>query len=269
MPKLSIIENKATRLFIILTGIFITNALIAEFIGVKIFSLEKTFGMEPFKFSFFGEDGLGFNLTAGVLLWPVVFVLTDVINEYFGKRGVKMISYLTVALIAYAFFMFFIGIRLVPADFWPSSHLALFPESEAANVLKKVGDYNFAFQLVFGQGLWIIIGSIIAFLIGQIIDVTVFHQIKKRTGEGKVWLRATGSTLISQLIDSFVVLFIAFYIGANWSLGLVMAIMTVNFIYKMIVAIGLTPLIYLAHFLIDNYLGEELADQLKKDAIQS
>lgn len=266
----NILTDKGVRLFILLGGFFIANALIAEFIGVKIFSLESTFGIEPFKFNFFGEEDLGFNLTAGVLLWPVVFVMTDVINEYFGKRGVKILSYLAVGLIIYAFMMFFIGIRLDPAGFWPTSHIDPDLTIDAQNAIKeKVSDYDYAFGLVFGQGLWIIVGSLMAFLIGQIVDVTVFHKIKQVTGEGKVWLRATGSTLISQFIDSYVVLFIAFFIGANWPMGLVLAIGTVNFIYKFFMAVALTPAIYVAHHLIDNYLGAELAEEMKQEAATS
>ena len=261
------LKNKVGRLFIILGGFFVANALIAECIGVKIFSLERTFGCEPVQMNLFGQEGLAFNLTAGVLLWPVVFVMTDVINEYFGKRGVKMLSYMAVGLILYAFLMFYLGIRLIPADFWPQSHIQPdWSETQKADVLSRVGDYNYAFKLVFGQGLWIIIGSLVAFLIGQVIDVVVFHRIKRMTGEGKVWLRATGSTLISQFIDSFVVLIIAFYIGADWPLVLVLAIGFVNYIYKFIMAIVLTPVIYLAHYLIDGYLGKEVAGKLKLSA---
>ena len=123
-----------------------------------------------------------------------------------------------------------------------------------------------AFRKIFGQGLWIIFGSMVAFLIGQIVDVITFHRIKKATGEKKVWLRATGSTLVSQFIDSFVVLFIAFYIGADWELVRVLAIGVVNYIYKFGMAIVLTPLIYLAHYIIDQYLGEELANEMKLSA---
>ena len=96
-------KNKALILFLILGGFFIANALIAEFIGVKIFSLEQTLGFESMSLSLFGEDNLGFNLTAGVLLWPIVFIMTDIINEYYGQKGVKFLSYLTVGLIIYAF----------------------------------------------------------------------------------------------------------------------------------------------------------------------
>lgn len=260
--------DRRNILFVILAGFFITNALIAEFIGVKIFSLEKTLGWEAFDFTFFGQTGLGFNLTCGVLLWPVVFVMTDVINEYFGRRGVRMLSYMAAGLIAYAFIMIYGAIQLVPADFWPTSHLGVLDGADLEKMQDQVGDYNTAYQLVLGQGLWIIVGSLVAFLIGQLTDVVVFQKIRSLTGESKVWLRATGSTLVSQLIDSFVVLFIAFYIGAGWSFALVLAIGLVNYIYKFVVAVVLTPVIYLAHYVIDAYLGEELAAEMKRNAAE-
>ena len=125
---------------------------------------------------------------------------------------------------------------------------------------------DLAFNTIFGQGMWIIIGSITAFLIGQLVDVTVFHFFKTKTGNPKIWLRATGSTLVSQLVDSFVVLFIAFYIGAGWDLKLVLAIGLVNYMYKFIVAVVLTPALYVIHYFIDLYLGKELAEQLMLEA---
>ena len=265
-----VLRDKRTRLFIILGGFFVANALIAEFIGVKIFSLEKTFGFKPVNIALFGQEALSFNLTAGVLLWPIVFIMTDVINEYFGRKGVKLLSYLAVGLISYAFVMFYFGINLIPADFWPTSHLPVdAPREKLEAVRSQVGDYNAAFRLVFGQGLWIIIGSLVAFLIGQFVDVTIFHWIKKYTGEQMIWLRATGSTLFSQFLDSFVVLFIAFYIGANWEFSLVLAIGMVNYLYKFIMAIVLTPLIYLAHWIIDAYLGPDMAEEMKYTATQA
>ena len=256
--SIKVVNHKASRLFIFLGSFFIANALIAEFIGVKIFSLEKTFGWTPVNWSFFGQDGLSFNLTTGVLLWPFVFVLTDVINEYYGKKGVRLLSFTAVALISYAFVMFFIGIRLDPADFWILSR-----EDQG------IADMNNAFRVIFGQGLWIIVGSLVAFLIGQIVDVMVFHKFKKLTGEKMIWLRATGSTFVSQFIDSFVVLVIAFYIGAGWDLTLVLAIGVVNYIYKFVMAVLLTPLIYLLHYIIDQYLGEETAKELKEYAMDT
>ncbi len=124
-----------------------------------------------------------------------------------------------------------------------------------------------AYRSVLGQSNWIIIGSLVAFIVGQLVDVVSFHGIKKITGEKKIWLRATGSTLISQLIDSFIVIFIAFKIGQGWSFQKVLAISLANYLYKFIVAIVLTPVIYWIHNLIEKYLGDENAKELKEAAM--
>lgn len=257
----NIIKDKSTRLFIVLGGFFIANALIAEVVGAKLFSLEKTLGLPPAGLVFFGND-FSFNLTAGVLLWPVVFIMTDIINEYYGPKGVRFLSYLAIILIAYAFLMFSAAISLTPADFW------------AKDYFKGVPDSDKAFSGIFGQSNSIIIASLIAFFVSQLLDVFVFHKIKEVTGEKKIWLRATVSTLVSQLIDSFVVLFIAFYVAPRlsedqrpWSFGQVMATCTGNYIYKFAVAIILTPVIYLVHAWIERYLGKGLAGEMKVAAM--
>jgi len=253
-------KNRAVTLFLILGGFFIANALVAEFIGVKIFSLERTLGLEPFKIRLFGNQDLGLNLTAGVLLWPVVFVMTDIINEYYGRKGVRFLSYLAVALILYAFVIIFAAIHLSPNAWWDGiSGVTDDPKTSLTSM-------DLAFSKVFGQGLWIIIGSLIAFLVGQILDVMVFHRIRVWTGDSKLWLRATGSTLVSQFVDSFVVLFIAFYIGADWSADRVAAIGLMNYSYKFLIAILLTPVLYLAHHWINRYLGVKLSQELKDKA---
>ncbi len=249
-------KDKSSILFYILGSFFIANAILAEFIGVKIFSLESTFGLAPLNLTILGIENLSFNLTAGVLLWPIVFVMTDIINEYYGRKGVKFLSFTAAILIAYAFLMVYFAMNLSPADFW----------IERITPLGNVNMHQ-AFNTIFGQGLWIIIGSLTAFLVGQLVDVTVFHYFKSFTGSSKIWLRATGSTLVSQLVDSFVVLFIAFYIGAGWDLKLVLVIGLVNYIYKFFIAVIVTPLLYLLHAFIDRYLGEELSEKLQKEAM--
>ena len=253
-------KNKTHTLFLVLGGFFITNALVAEFIGVKIFSLEQSLGFPSLDLSLFGVSGLGFNLTAGVLLWPVVFVMTDIINEYYGKKGVRRLSYMAVGLIIYAFVIIYISIQLSPNGWWDTL------SGNSDNPDWHITSMDAAYGKILGQGLWIIVGSLVAFMVGQILDVLVYHKIRKYTGESKIWLRATGSTLVSQFVDSFVVLIIAFYIGSDWDLVRVLAIGTVNYIYKFIIAIVLTPVIYIAHHMIDNYLGEDLANQLKTEA---
>ena len=253
-----LIKDKKTNLFIILSGIFLTNAIMAEMIGVKIFSLEKTLGFEPMQISLLLEDPLSFNLTAGVIIWPVVFLTTDVINEYFGKEGVRKISFLTAGFIAYMFLVIYLVTILSPATFW----LDLNNVDEAGNSF----NIDFAFRMIFRQGLGIIIGSLIAFLIAQLLDVFIFQRLRGITGRRMIWLRATGSTLISQFIDSFVVLGIAFYVFGNWSLEQIIAVGIINYIYKFVVAVVLTPLIYLAHYFIDNYLGKDIAHQMADEA---
>ncbi len=252
----NILDNKPTILFIVLAAFFISNAIVAEFIGVKIFAFEDTVGINPLNWNLFGHEG-SLSLSAGVLLWPVVFIMTDLINEYYGKKGVKMLSYIGVGMISYAFFMIYGAIHLVPADFW----IGTFSE-------QGVPDMQAAFAAIFGQGAWIIVASIIAFLVGQVIDATIFHRLRKWTGDEKVWLRATGSTVVSQFIDSFLVLYIAFVLGPpQWSISLFLAVGVVNYSYKFLVAVFLTPVIYLMHHLIDNYLGKDLAAAMKERAI--
>jgi hypothetical protein len=149
---------------------------------------------------------------------------------------------------------------LLPADFW----------LDVNKVDSKGNPINIdeGFKLIFRQGLGIIIGSLTAFLVGQILDAYVFHRLRNFTNNKLIWLRATGSTLFSQLIDSFVVVFIAFYIFGDWPINQVLAVGSVNYIYKFAVAILLTPLIYLAHYLIDKYLGKEESEELIEAAMQ-
>jgi uncharacterized integral membrane protein (TIGR00697 family) len=251
----STVDHKASRLFIVLAGFFLTNALVGEFVGVKIFSLEASVGSAPLNWSLFGITGT-LTFTTGVLLWPFVFILTDTVNEYFGVRGVRFISWTAVVFIVYAFLAAYVAIALAPADFWVSSNAAL-----------GVPDVQKAYALIFGQGLWTIAGSLVAFLVGQLVDVVVFHRIRRATGERYVWLRATASTAVSQILDSYIVLYIAFVIGPqHWPLSQFLAVGTVNYLYKMSAAIALIPLLYLMRKLIQRYLGEATARTMREEA---
>lgn len=251
-------QSKKTNLFIILGGVFLTNAILAEIIGVKIFSGEQTLGLTPANWTFFDAYILDFNLTAGAVIWPVVFITTDIINEYFGKKGVRKISFITAALIAYVFIVISLVTKLPPATFW----------LEVNQVDNQGNPFNidYAFNTIFRQGLGIIIGSLVAFLIGQLLDVYIFQKLRRITGAKMIWLRATGSTLVSQFIDSFVVLGIAFYVFGNWSLQQIIAVGIINYIYKFSVAVVLTPVLYAGHGLIDRYLGKEIAERLTAEA---
>ncbi len=248
-------EQKRHKLFIVLAGIFLTNAIVAELIGVKIFSGEQTLGLASANLNILGFV-MDFNLTAGAVIWPVVFITSDLINEYFGKPGVKRISYLAAVFIAYSFLVIYLTMKLPPAQWWLD-----------ANSTDSGGHYfnmDFAFNKILGQGQRIIVASLAAFLIGQLVDVFVFQKLRKVTGSKKLWLRATGSTIVSQFIDSFVVLFLAF--SGIFSNEQILAIGITNYLYKFTVAILLTPLIYAGHYVIDEYLGRENAEKLSEES---
>lgn len=245
-------------MFIILGGFFVANAIIAEVIGVKIFSLEDTLNIERADFSLLNTDHLSFSLSVGVLPWPVIFVMTDIINEYYGVKGVRFLSVLTAALIAFAFIVFYFAIHTSPdTSYWLTSNTSM-----------GVPDMQAAYSAIFGQGMNIIVGSLAAFLIGQIADAFIFRKIKFLTGEKRIWMRATLSTLVSQLIDSFVVTYIAFYLFRGVSIGQCTAWALTSYTYKFVIAILFTPVIYLIHGFAERYLGRDLAAQMKQSAMK-
>lgn len=245
--------ERQQKLFIVLAAFFVTNAVLAEFIGVKIFALEPTLGLAPFEWNLFGQSG-SLNFTAGTLLWPVVFVMTDIINEYFGKRGVRFISWLAVVLILYGFVFAYAAIHLTPADWWVG-----------VSAEQGVPDMQKAFAVIFGQGLWVIAGSVIAFLFAQLVDISVFQWIRQRTGHRHIWLRATGSTAVSQLFDSFIVLYIAFVLGPQqWPISLFLAVASLNYVYKMLAAVAMIPVIYAVRRAVRAYLGHDESERLSE-----
>ncbi|HVR74855.1 MAG TPA: queuosine precursor transporter, partial [Planctomycetota bacterium] len=192
--------------------------------------------------------GLGpFLMSIGIIPWPIVFLTTDLINEYFGRRGVRRLSFLTVGLIAYVFLVLSITMPI-----------------PAAEGISGVDDASY--RRVFGQSQWIIVGSMTAFLVSQLIDVSIFHLLRKRTGKALLWLRATGSTIVSQLIDSVIVLYIGLAIPLGWGLDTFLRTASTNYVVKLAVAVGMTPLIYAGHWAVERYLGKSVAESLAEEA---
>jgi len=238
---------KKDRLFIYLAAFFVTNAIIAEIIGGKLILLGSADFIFSLNFGFFSTNVGPFILSVGVIPWPIVFLSTDLINEYFGKEGVRRITFIAVAMIIYTFLILFL--TMIP---------------RAAEGISPVTDE--AYRQVLMQSMWIIVGSIIAFMVSQLVDVLVFHVFRRKTGGRHLWARATGSTLVSQLIDSVVVLGIAFYLPGKITLPQYLGFAITNYSYKVLIAILITPLIYLGHGLIDRYLGKEMAHQMTEEA---
>jgi uncharacterized integral membrane protein (TIGR00697 family) len=227
-------------------------------IGVKLFQLETLLGLPKADFSLLGQDHLSFVLSVGVLPWPIVFIMTDVVNDYYGVRGVRFLTLLTTALIAFAFVVLYLSIH-VPAEtgWWLGS------SADAG-----VPDMQAAFAAIFGQGMNIIVGSLAAFVVGQLVDAFSFRAIKRITGDRRIWLRATGSTLISQLIDSVVVTYVAFWLFRDMSFAMATALVLTAYSYKLIVALLSTPLVYLVHAGVERYLGREQAQAMRQAALQ-
>ena len=211
-------KSKKDTVYVVLAGIFITNAIVAEFIGGKLIHVGAAV------------------MIIGILPWPIVLITTDLINEYFGEKGVKKLSLITAALIAYCFVLLYVALKI--------------PAVQGENLIT-----DSQFTAVFGQSMWIIVGSITAFLVSQLIDVTIFHFVKNRTGNRMIWLRSTGSTVISQLFDSFIVLGIAFWMTGKMTTDVFIVSAFTGYFVKLIIAILLTPLIYLGHYLIGKYIN--------------
>jgi uncharacterized integral membrane protein (TIGR00697 family) len=219
-------------LFVFLAGFFITNAVTAELISNKLIDV-------PLTFSLFGSELGPFVTVVGVLPWPFVFICTDLINEFYGKKAIRRLSWITAALISYCFIMVTVALA-IPAN------TAISPNT--AN--------DFEFTKVFGQSQWVIVGSVFAFMFSQLLDATLFAWIKQKTGNRHIWLRSTGSTVISQLIDSYIVIYIGFILPGTLPISAFWEIAPTNYVLKLIIAILLTPLIYLGHYVVRRYLGE-------------
>lgn len=212
-------KSRKDTVYVVLAGIFITNAIVAELIGGKLI------------------DVFSVPMSIGILPWPIVFITTDLINEYFGEKGVRKLSLITACLIAYTFIILSLAIKI------PSTGISSVSTVE--------------FQAVFGQSQLIIVGSIAAFLVSQLIDVTVFHFVKKKTGNKMIWLRSTGSTMISQLFDSFIVLGIAFYLPGIMDTKTYVISGFTGYSVKLVIAVIMTPMIYVGHYLIEKYLAKD------------
>jgi uncharacterized integral membrane protein (TIGR00697 family) len=218
------IQTRRDIVYLALAGFFVTNAILGEVTGGKLF----TFGV--------------FTLSIGVIPWPVVFIATDLINEYFGREGVKRLTLMTIALIVYAFVVLFLAMQVPAAAFSPVT--------------------DAQFKAVFGQSLWIIVGSVTAFALSQLVDVGVFWLVRHRTGGRFLWMRATGSTVVSQLIDSIVIIGIAFWLPGKVKTSEFLQVAASNYSFKLLIALGTTPLLYAGHAAIDRFLGVDEAHQL-------
>jgi queuosine precursor transporter len=215
------LQTRKEIAFMVMAGIFVTSAIVAELISAKLVY------MGPYLAP----------MIAGIVPWPVVFLLTDVMNEYFGKQAVRRLSWITSALIALCFLIVYIAVQL--------------PAAEGSWLSDK------EFSKAFGGSLWIMFGSICAFIVSQLLDVQLFHFFNKLTKGRMIWLRSTGSTVVSQLLDSFIVAFIGLYLSGAYPLKMVLVLAITGYLTKLVIAVCLTPFIYVMHYLARKILGDK------------
>ena len=226
--------DRRIRLYTILSAVFLSALILAEITGGKLIALPAL-------------GGMSFAITMGVLPFPITFIITDLINEYFGRAGIRFITFVGMGAVLLVLLLLRLDMIIPAAPVSP------------------IDDRSF--NIVFGFSTRIIIGSLIAYLVSQLVDISVFHLVRSRTGLRMFWLRATGSTLVSQFIDSFLVLYIAF-IG-TLPMGEIGTISAANYAYKAIIAIITTPLLYVFRSWIRRYLGDALSVRMLEEVDSS
>lgn len=232
-PALHVL-TRPQRVYVVCAAVFLTALVIAEATAGKFFTALDL----PRAVTILGERFETVVMTAGVIAFPLTFVLTDVVNEYFGRAGIRFLTYIGLAMVIVEFGILRVALAVPTAPVSPVS--------------------DAAFAEVFGTTTRVIFGSVVAYLVGQLLDIALFHRLRQLTGGRHLWLRATGSTLGSQFIDTLVVLTVAFY--GQLSAATILAVTLFNYGYKVVIAIALTPFVYLAHALVDRYLRVPPAD---------
>lgn len=216
-------------LFVSLVAVFITCLVVGDLIGGKLTAVHA-----------FGREWV---FTSGLLSFPITFVLTDILSEFYGRTAVRRVTVIAFFMVALTFAIVYTVGSLPWASFTQSPGWGGITQRE--------------FGPVFTQAGTIQIASMTAFLLGSLVDISVFFLLKRLTGNRMLWLRATGSTAISQLVDTFVVQGIAF--GPKLTFSEYLNVVTTSYVIKLVIALGVTPLIYALHELIEKKLGIEPA----------
>jgi len=234
----------------VLCALFVGFFVAAEVLGGKLFRF-TLFGLGPSDLGL--GDGPEFAATAGILAFPLTFVMTDIVNEYFGRPIVKLFTWIAIAVNLLLQPVIRVAIAVPAISFTPGI-------SDA--------EMQRGFEIALGQTSSIVVASLCAFALAQWLDVQVFTWLRKRTGGKYLWLRAQGSTIVSQVVDTLAVIFLAFVVipsvtgGEPWTIANALSVSLTNYVYKFVIAVGITPVLYVVHAAVDRYLGQEAAEAL-------
>ncbi|MBI2837116.1 MAG: queuosine precursor transporter [Acidobacteria bacterium] len=230
------------RVYLWLTAFFVACLLIADIVGIKLFRLPFGFS---FRLPFMNQPIDAIEHTCGMLTFPVTFLLTDLINEYFGKKGARRVTYIGLTMGIFVFIVMNVA-QYMP--YLPASY----------NVDKT------SFDAIFGSAKVMYLASLCAYLAGQMADIAIFGFLKRLTMGKSIWLRATGSTVVSQMLDSFVVTLIAFDLGRRLFADPasppapfvdIIKIAATGYALKFALAVAITPLIYAGHSVMRRCFG--------------
>ena len=207
------------KLFAVLVALFVTSLIVGDLTGGKLYDLGVELG------------GLPLGISVGMIPFPIVFLLTDLINEFYGKKAARFVTMVGFAMALFTILVLQLAV-MVP---WPAS------------------SFQASFDTIFASSQKILFASTIAYLTAQFIDIAIFHYVKRKLGDRLLWLRATGSTVVSQLVDTFVIGFIVW--SSQKTVPEVLGIVFTSYLAKLAIAIAATPLIYAGHALVERGLG--------------
>jgi hypothetical protein len=234
-PAPTAVLGTGQLVYLVLVSLIVSALLVSNVIGVKLFSLSLSLG--PL-------GTIPVTHTAGMLVFPVTFLVTDLINEYFGPRAARLGVYVAFAMGAIAWIAYALARSLPILEGIPGTAT------------------HAAFENIFGASALMYIASLIAFLANSVLDVHLFRVFKRWTGGRLVWLRATGSTVVSQLFDSFVITFVFFVVlqglfgeDGPADLGFVLRTALTGYILKFVLAVALTPAIYAGRWAVARFFG--------------
>ena len=230
--------ERANIVFSVLMAAFVVVLVMTNVMGVKLFLAFP----DLLPNGIFGE---AITLTAGLITYPITFLLTDVVCETFGKRRANI-------MVITGFFMSLLVLALIQVALWlPGSQVW----ADSSPHYTTIDEIQRAYESVFTLPGMLIMGSMTAYLVAQLIDIRLFHFWKRLTRGKHLWLRNNASTMLSQMVDTIIVnsIFLGFGLGVPWDV--VIKIIIASYIAKLLIAAADTPLIYLGVYWVRRFVG--------------
>lgn len=234
------LENKKDQIYLFLVCSFVVVLVLTNIVGAKLF-------MSPW----------GHALTAGIITYPLTFWFTDLVSEMWGAKQANMMVYLGFAMSLIMLVIIQVALALPAHDYWVPAPDSWIAPNQPPYGYTTAAEYQNAYRSVFSVNGVLLFGSMLAYMVAQLLDVKLYHFWKRLTKGKHLWLRNNGSTMISQLVDTAIVNSILFYIGFNWSFWQGVEVMGTIYLYKLVMAALDTPFIYLSVFVLKKVFKEE------------